>query len=184
MARVYIGGPGGSGKTQACNQVAQKLGVSFQSSSEIMMRAAGVSTRGELERLPEDVKNNLRLRGFEDYYKTVSNLVMDGHFHLTATDAEYFDAYVLVETDIDSLIEYRRKDRSRVRALDRSVVEDEMARLEERVSNFESQFGIKVFRVRNDGTLDQLTRSIEGVCLSAISDETKRDLLSLRRERK
>ncbi len=184
MARVYVGGPSGSGKTVACKTVAQELGISCLTGSEIMMRASGVSTRDDLEQLPESTKNELRLHAFESYYQSTPNLVIDGHFYLTETDIKYFDAYLFVEIDSERLIEIRNSDDTRQRSTDRSVIDQEIVQLHERVDKLESEFGIRVIRIKNDSTMDELTRSIEGAYLSAFSDETRRELFIRGKERR
>lgn len=177
MARVYVGGPSGSGKTAACKIVAQELGISYLTGSEIMTKAAGVSTPKELELLPENIKNNLRLNAFENYYKSAPDLVIDGHFYLTETDIRYFDSYLLVEIEPTRLIEFRKGDREiKQRSINSLSIQNEMAQLQERVEILESKFGIRVIRIKNDSTLNELTKSIEGAYISACTGETRREL--------
>lgn len=173
MARVYVGGLSGSGKSTACKAVARKLGISYLTGSEIMMRSAGVATREDLDRLPEDVKNDLRLHSFESYYQKTPDLIINGHFYLTGTDIKYFDAYVLVEVDTERLIGFRQNDETRQRSLEPSVIDQEKAQLENRVDKLVSKFGVKIIRIKNNGTLGELANSIEGVYLSYVSTKTK-----------
>jgi len=184
MARVYIGGPSGSGKTAACGLVAQELGISSLTGSQIMMQAAGISTRSELENLLEETKQDLRLHAFEDYYKMTPNLVIDGHFYLTEIDIRYFDAYVLVDIDTPRLIEFRMADGARERSLDPLDIAKETQELHQRVEKLESDFGIRVIRVKNEGTLEELSRSVEGAYISACPLETRVELLNRGKERR
>lgn len=183
MARVYVGGPSGSGKTEACKRVAQALGISCLTGSQIMMKAAGISTRDELNALSEEKKNDLRLHAFETYYQSTPNLVIDGHFYLTETDIKYFDAYVLVEIETERLIEFRKQDGARQRSVEGSSIEEETSQLHQRMSKLEDEFGIRVIRVKNDSSLEELARSIEGAYISACSDETRRELLNRGKEK-
>lgn len=178
-----MGGPGGSGKTVACKLVAQELSISCLTGSEIMMNAAGVSTRDELDALPENVKDELRLNAFEAYYKATPNMVIDGHFYLTEKDISYFNAFVLVEVDLERLVRFREDDTSRKRSIEPLVVQEEITEVNDRVHNLESKFGVRVIRINNDNTLEDLQRSIEGVYISASTEEARRELQNRGKER-
>lgn len=183
MARIYIGGPGGSGKTVACELVSEDLGISHLAGSKIMMQAAGVSTQEELEALSNDFQDELRLNAFEANYQNTPDMVIDGHFYLTERDIDYFDAFVLVEVDPERLVRFREVDVSRKRSTDISAIKKEISEISERVHDLESKYGIRVIRIKNNASLEDLQRSIEGVYISSASDETRRELLSRGKER-
>ena len=173
MPRLYVGGPSGCGKTLACKSAAQKLGITYFTGSEIMMKAACVSTREELNALFENIKEDLRLRAFEFYYQTTPNLVIDGHFYLTETDISYLNSYILVEIDPERLIKFRKIDLTRERSHNSISIETEIAELEARVCKLQSDFRIEVIRIKNDGSLDDLVGSLEREYMRSIKKDSQ-----------
>lgn len=164
MPRVYVGGVGGCGKTVACKAFATKHpDVSCLTGSEIMMKAAGVGTREELMNLPDEVKEPLRARAFEAYYQSNGQLVIDGHFYLTGTDIRYLDAFILLEVDLPKLTLFRIGDSSRARSLKREEMQSEITLMEERVRHLERTYSIRVIRINNGGSIDDLVTKIEQV---------------------
>jgi len=169
MPRLYVGGVGGCGKTVACKKVAAKFpGVVSLTGSEIMMRAAGVHTREELEQLPEGTKDWLRATAFEEYYKRYPDLIIEGHFFLTGVDIPYFDEYVLIEAALSDLIRFRLLDPLRKRDIDPENIRQEMQAIEGRVNRLEKEYGIKVVRIKNDSSLEDLAEKIERIFISCL----------------
>jgi len=169
MARLYLGGPSGCGKTLAIKQINDLYPhISCLSGSQIMMRAAGVLTREELNLLSPAKKDVLRETAFSSYYAAAKNLILEGHFFLTETDARFIDSFVLVEVSVESLIRFRNSDSSRIRGIDLDDITQEVEVIEKRVFDFENKFEIKVVRISNDSSLDKLVSTIL-FCYSAIS---------------
>lgn len=161
MARLYIGGPSGCGKTAAIKIINSRYShISCLSGSQIMMRAAGVLTREELNLLPEAKKNTLRETAFSSYYAAAKNLILEGHFYLTEIDARFINSFVFVEASADSLIRFRKSDESRIRSTENSDISEEFAGLEKRIKDFEDKFRVSVVRIANDSTLDKLVSKI------------------------
>lgn len=161
MARLYIGGPSCCGKTSVIDKINNLYPhISCLSGSQIMMRAAGVLSREELSLLPEDKKDFLRETAFSSYYTAARNLILEGHFFLTEIDAKFLNSFVYIETDVKSLIRFRKLDKTRARSVTRNDILQEVSDLDGRVKEFESQYGIKVIHVLNDSILDKLVSRI------------------------
>jgi len=176
MARIYVGGSGGSGKTAICKLIAERLNIPVLTGSEIMMRAAGLSSREDLAKLSEEEKQRLRDSAFEACYQSAPELVIEGHFFLTGKDVRYLDAYILIETDEERLVEFRKNDSNRARSLDIEEIRKETLKMEGRISNLETEHGIRVIRIKNDGDLEDLAESVEVVYLSLGSRETRAEM--------
>lgn len=164
MARIYIGGLSGCGKTEACRRFSlENNRVVNMTGSEIMMQAAGVKTRDELANLPEKIKENLREIAFTKYYSSNPNLIIDGHFYITQHEIDYLDAFVLIEIDNQKLIRYRSNDEGRIRSLNIDDITQELTLLNQRISEAETRYNIEVIRINNDGSLIDLVEKISQV---------------------
>lgn len=123
--RLYIGGASGCGKTtlaQACSQI---LRVPYFTGSAVMVKVAGVMTREELSELPGEILEDLRCCAFKNIYLKHSDMILEGHFFLTATDAEYLDQLLLLQPSPETIVAFRQSDSSRLRPLElESVVAD------------------------------------------------------------
>lgn len=176
MTRLYVGGPSGCGKTVVCKNITNNLGISCFTGSELMVKAAGVSTKDELDLLPEDIKNDLRLNSFKKYCESTQDLIMDGHFYLTENDINNFDAYILIEIDQETLINFRSKDETRQRTVEPIEIETEIIQINKRVQDLENQYGIKIITIKNNDTMEHLSKNIENIYLSLSSIETRREI--------
>jgi broad-specificity NMP kinase len=161
MPRFYIGGPSGCGKTAAIKIIKEKFPwISCQSGSGVMMKAAGVTSRKELEQIPEIYLQNLRKLAFKKYYQTEPNLICEGHYFLTDTDFKYIDKFFLLEVPIEKLVEFRLLDSTRSRSTIMSEIEEEINDLNKKVESFEKRFKIKVIKLSNDSSLENLVSKV------------------------
>lgn len=166
MAKLYLGGPGGCGKTTVCERmVALHPKIRLVSGAEVMIRTAGVLSREELETLPEDVKDVIRNTAFTEYYKGANNILAEGHFWLTKEDAMYFDAFVLIETPIDLLVRFRSQD-TRLRSLDPGLIACEIGDLESRIAKLQTQHAIHITRVGNNSSIERLLEQVNDLYMS------------------
>ena len=175
MARVYIGGIGGSGKTRVTRLLAERIeGVSTLTGSEIMMRAAGVSSREELRQLPEEQKERLRISVIPALYKSHDQLLAEGHYYLTREEIDCFDAFLLVEAPVERIVEFRRSDVTRVRSLEPEAVLRERQEMTERIKLLETRHGLQVVKIENGSTLDDLAEKVRSVYECSIRKEVGR----------
>jgi len=163
MTRLYVGGVGGCGKTAVCRLLSSTLGVKHITGSEVMMRTAGVKSRDDLENLPEEIKARLRDTAYEEIYQQNTSLLVEGHFYLTETDANYLTSCVVIETDPEQLRLFRLRDSTRKRSTDKDAIVEEIAAFEGRVASFSKSYRLPICRIKNQGTLDELARGLEAL---------------------
>lgn len=163
MPGVYIGGVRGVGKTEICGALAEKYGVPVFTSSEILRKAAKVSTKEELDGLSEEIKDHLRATAFLGIYQRFTNFIREGHFLLTDNDAPYLFLMIVLEADPNKILEYRKSDRERKRSLEVEAILEEAREVRCRALNFSRKHGIPLYFVENNHKISKVVSKIEAI---------------------
>ncbi len=175
MARVYIGGVGGSGKTRVTKLLAEQIeDVSILTGSDIMMKAARGNTREELRQLPNKTKEKLRISVIPGIYRSHAKLIAEGHFYLAREETECFNAFLLVEAPVEKIVEFRRLDVTRGRPLEPEAIVREKVEMSTRIRLLEDNYGLQVVTIENDGSLGDFDRKVRKVYECSIQREGER----------
>lgn len=124
MRGIYIGGPGGIGKTTVGLLVAEAFtGFRFVEGSTIFRLANGITSPGDIDTSSAArARNDSVLAGMLD---SDPRVVLTGHFFLSSDLLKYFDMICLLILPIDALVERRASDPQRTRDIDTNLVSSE-----------------------------------------------------------
>lgn len=163
MARIYVGGINGSGKSSVGRIIAENnRGIMAVSSSDLLLNYLGLTSREELRNMTEERLQEARERALPDYLRTHNDVIIDGHFNLTEDLTSLIDGFVFIEIPAERAKEFREKETilRPDRKIDISSIKEEISRYEQKVREQEIKWGIKVKRIENNGSLSDLARVV------------------------
>lgn len=164
MTKIYIGGVSGCGKSIVAQMMKDKYPtINYLAGSEIMMKAAGLSSREELDKLPEEIKNRLRVTAFQSYYSQECDIIAEGHYNLTDADIKLFEVFILIEATPQFLLNLRKSDKSRKRPITIDAIQNEIDQMRRRIQECRNKYKIKIIQVDNMGSLHDLFVQIERI---------------------
>lgn len=178
MARIYVGGLPGSGKSKAGQYVVNTdPRVKVVVSSDLFMEFLGVTDRTKLKDVPKDEMKEMKRTKLVEFIKANPNLIMDGHYNLTDEMVSLFDSFVFINVDPEKLLEFRHNDSERGERLkDSEVIASERDKYLSKLSSAEDKYGIKIVHIKNDGSIADLgEKLLAAYRIADIESETKNE---------